>query len=108
MPEPTTLHELIEKLRREALESVPVEFKSRGLEYKYLKMDNYAAAQNDIADELARIEARLRAAQKEWREWKARSPIGPLHAVGMMDGARMFADALDAILGPLDAIPRTK
>lgn len=46
------LWQLVANWRNEALASVPPEYFERGLEYKYLKMDNQAAGMDDCADDL--------------------------------------------------------
>lgn len=46
------MREKAREWRKEARDSVPPEYAGRNMHYKYLKMDNYAAGQDDCADEL--------------------------------------------------------
>lgn len=44
---------LVEKWHRESVAAIPPEYAGRGLHGKYLRLDNYAAGQDNCADELS-------------------------------------------------------
>lgn len=91
MPDPTTLHAFIEKLREKIKDDEPLlrEARSRQLWVTAADIGASIDVRKDCTDELAEIEARLRALPR----MHVISHIGPI----------IEADALDAILGPSGA-----
>ena len=54
------LQALVQALREEARRDVPEEYQKRGLEYKYLAADNYAAGLDEAAARLEELIARYK------------------------------------------------
>lgn len=51
--------------RAVALAAIPTEYLDRGLQHKYLKLDNYASGLDDCADDLEELLATYVTGQKE-------------------------------------------
>jgi len=71
---PTTLRQLEEELRKQAMAMVPPEYADRDLHYKYFRLDNEAAGLIAAADDIAafRKEASLGASEHPRLDGEAR------------------------------------